>query len=234
MTMGKGAIISNSNKQKLNVGSSTESELVATHDQMPDVMHTLYFIEAQGYAIDKNIIYQDNQSTIRLEVNGKMSSGKKTKHISSRFFFITDKVARGEVDVEYCPTEKMWCDILNKPKQGASYRLDRSHLMNVPIEYDDDVERRLTHPALLDKGDDDDVIIPPLDQKPPTAVPEPVRRSVLRDSLKKVTWDPRVVPRKTESGRFGRDSAKQVNIPRGRAARAIGSRLVRRARISPT
>ena len=48
MTMGKSAIISNSNKQKLNVGSSTESELVATHDQMPDVMHTLYFIEDQG------------------------------------------------------------------------------------------------------------------------------------------------------------------------------------------
>ena len=59
------------------IGSSTESELVATHDQMPDVMHTLYFIEAQGYAIDKNVIYQDNQSTIRLEVNGKMSSGKR-------------------------------------------------------------------------------------------------------------------------------------------------------------
>ena len=57
MTMGKGAIISNSNMQKLNVGSSTESELVATHDQMPDVMHTLYLIEAQGYAIDKNVIY---------------------------------------------------------------------------------------------------------------------------------------------------------------------------------
>ena len=88
--------------------------------------------------------------------------------------------------------------------------------------------------ALLDKGDDDDVIVPPLDQKQPKAVPKPVRRSVLRDSLKRVKWDPRVVPRKTESGRFGRDSAKQANIPRGRAARVIGSRLVRRARISPT
>ena len=165
MTLGKGAVISNSNNQKLNAGSSTESKLVATHDQMSDVLHTLYFIEAQGYAIDKNVIYQDKQSPIRLELNGKLSSGKKTKHISSRFFFITDKVARGEVDVEYCPAEKMWCDILNKPKQGASYRLDRSYLMNVPIEYDDDVERRLTHPALLDKGDDDDVTIPPLDQK---------------------------------------------------------------------
>ena len=87
MTMGKGAIISNSNKQKLNVGSSTKGELVAVHDQMPDVMHILYFIEAQGYKIDKNVIYQDNQSTVRLEVNGKLSSKKKTKHISSRFFF---------------------------------------------------------------------------------------------------------------------------------------------------
>jgi len=57
MTLGKGAIISNSNKQKLNSGSSTESKLVATHDQMPDVMHTLYFIEAQGYEMDKNVIY---------------------------------------------------------------------------------------------------------------------------------------------------------------------------------
>ena len=41
MTMGKGAIISNSNKQKLNVGSSTEGKLVAAHDQMKDMMHTL-------------------------------------------------------------------------------------------------------------------------------------------------------------------------------------------------
>ena len=96
MTMGKRAIISNSNKQKLNVGSSTKGELVAAHDQMPDMMHTLYFIKAQGYKMIKNVIYQDNQSTIRLKVNRKLSSGKKTKHISSRFFFITDKIARGK------------------------------------------------------------------------------------------------------------------------------------------
>ena len=99
---------------------------------MPDILHTLYFIEAQGYTIDKKNIYQDNQSTIRLDVNGRISSGKKAKHISSPFFFITDKISKGGVDVEYCPTGKMWCDIVKKPKQGAPYRLDRSHLMNVP------------------------------------------------------------------------------------------------------
>ena len=111
----------------------------------------------------------------------------------------------------------------DKSKQGTSYQLDRRHLMNVPVEYDDDVDRKLTYQALLDKGDDDDVIVLSLDQKQPKAVPKPVRRSVLRDSLKRVKWDPRVVPRKTESERFGRDSAKQANIPSGRAARAIGS-----------
>ena len=97
MKLVKGDIISNSDKQKLNMNSSTEGELVVTHeqftegelvtthDQLPGIMHTLYFIEAQGYTIDKNIIYKDNKSTIRLEVNGRISSGKKTNHISSSF-----------------------------------------------------------------------------------------------------------------------------------------------------
>ena len=95
MTLGKGAIISNSNKKKINVNSSTEGELVDTHDQLPDILHTPYFIEPQGYTIDKNLIYQAYQSTTRLEVNRRISSGNKTKHISSSFFFITDKIAKG-------------------------------------------------------------------------------------------------------------------------------------------
>ena len=48
MTLVKGAIISNSKNQKLNVNSSTKVELVATHDQLPDIVHTLYFIDTQG------------------------------------------------------------------------------------------------------------------------------------------------------------------------------------------
>ena len=58
--------------------------------------------------------------------------------------------------------------------------------------------------------------------------------SVERDSLKRVKWDRRVSPPKTESARFDRDSAKQANILGGWAAHAIGSRLVWRARIIPT
>ena len=142
MSLGKGAIISNYNNQNLNVNSSTEGELVTTHDQCPDILHTLYFIEAQGYTIDKSIIYQDNHSTICLEVNRRISSVKKNKHTSSRFFFITDKIAKREVEVEYFLTEKMWCDIINNTKQGASNIMYCSHLMNVPVDYDGKVERK--------------------------------------------------------------------------------------------
>ena len=47
----------------------------------------------------------------------------------------------------------MLCDVLTNPKQGTTFRLDRSHLMNVPVDYDDDVERRRTHPYLLPEED---------------------------------------------------------------------------------
>jgi hypothetical protein len=44
-----------------------------------------------------------------------MSSGKKTKHIKTKFFFIKDRVDDGEIKVIDCPTEEMWADILTKP-----------------------------------------------------------------------------------------------------------------------
>ena len=51
------------------------------------------------------------------------------------------------------PYQEMWSDILNKPKTGAAFRKDWAMLMNVPVEYDDHVEFRATHPDLLPKED---------------------------------------------------------------------------------
>ena len=99
------------------------------------------------------MIYQDNQSTMRLETNGLMSSGKNTKHIWRKYFFIKDCIDSGDLEVKYCPTEDMWVDVLTKPKQGAPFNKDRSKLMNVPVEYNDDEERAKTHPLLFPKED---------------------------------------------------------------------------------
>ena len=40
----------------------------------------------------------------------------------------------------------MWADVLNKPKQGKAFREFRAFLMNVPTNYDDEIERERTHP----------------------------------------------------------------------------------------
>ena len=86
MSMGKGAMVNISRKHKLNVGSSTEYELVSIADVLGMMMWCKYFMEAQGYTIENNILYQNNKSTILLAKNGRMSAGKNSKHIKNSFF----------------------------------------------------------------------------------------------------------------------------------------------------
>ena len=155
MSLGQGAPISFSRKQKLNVRSSTEGELVGIDDALPYILWARYFIEAQGYTVEQNILYQDNKSTILLANNGRWSSSKRTRHIKSRYFFIKDKVDSGEISVEHKPTNEMWSDTLTKPKQGKGMRVDRAMLMGCEEDYDDEKERLKTDPLLLPKEETD-------------------------------------------------------------------------------
>jgi hypothetical protein len=63
-------------------------------------MDTAVF-EGAGTVTD-NILYQDNQSATLLEKNGTRSSGKRTRHLDIRYFFITDRVDKKKVRVAYC------------------------------------------------------------------------------------------------------------------------------------
>jgi len=64
-----------------------------------------------------------------LERNGKASSSKRTKHINVRYFFITDRISKGEVRVEWCPTKDMVADFMTKPLQGSAFRKFRDLIM---------------------------------------------------------------------------------------------------------
>ncbi len=130
MSMGTGAVYSTSKKQKLNTKSSTEAELVGVDDVLPQALWTKYFMEAQGYGVS-TILNQDNQSTIKLSENGKASSGKGTRHINIRYFFITDRIARKEVAIQYCPTKEMVADYFTKPLQGELFYKFRDQIMGV-------------------------------------------------------------------------------------------------------
>ena len=86
---------------------------------------------------------------MRLEVNGSFYSSKKTKHIRDIYFFIKDKIWYGDLEVQYPPTENIWTDILNKPEQRMNFCKDIEALMNIPVDYDDEVERKKNLPLIL-------------------------------------------------------------------------------------
>ena len=129
MTMGDGAMLVKSGKQKLNSRSSTEAELIGVDDAMTMILWTKLFMEAQGYAIEENIIYQDNKSSILLEKNGRKSAGKRSRAINIRYYFVTDHVEKGNVTIEYCPTDEMIADFMTKPLQGEKFRYFRSAIL---------------------------------------------------------------------------------------------------------
>ena len=70
ITFGEGAVQSISRMQKLNTRSSTKAELAAADDATVMILWTKLFLEEQGYTVEKNILYQNNKSTILLEENG--------------------------------------------------------------------------------------------------------------------------------------------------------------------
>jgi hypothetical protein len=132
MTMGKGAITSISRKQKMNTRSSTEAELVAAADVVGSIVWTKLFLEAQGYPIAENILYQDNRSAILLETNGRQSAGKRSRHLNIRLFFVADQQEKGNLSIEFCPTDMMTGDYMTKPVHGQKFKDFRNDVMNLP------------------------------------------------------------------------------------------------------
>lgn len=130
MTLGEGTLCSVSTKQKVMSRSSTEAELVGLDDVISKILWSKLFIEAQGHRVRTTVIYRDNTSSMKLEENGKASSGKRTRHFNIKYFYITDLIQRNEVQIEYCPTDAMIADYMTKPLVGAKFFHFRDHIMH--------------------------------------------------------------------------------------------------------
>ena len=132
ISLSAGMLSTGSSKQKLNMHSSTETELIAVDDFMPQILWTNLFLEVLDYKTLDTILYQDNQSAILLEKNGTRSSSTWTKHLNCHYYFITDRISAGDLSIKYCPTREMVGDFFMKPLQGELFLKFRHLIMNLP------------------------------------------------------------------------------------------------------
>ena len=68
---------------------------------------------------------------MKLEQNGKSSSGKRTRHFNIKYFFMTDLIKRKEMVISYCPTEQMYADYMTKPTVGTNFFAFRNVIMKI-------------------------------------------------------------------------------------------------------
>jgi len=125
---GRGLLQASSTKQKLVVKSSTEAELVSASDESSAVIGVCNFVKGQGRELGPAILHQDNQSTMVVIERGRFT-GRNTKHVNVRYFFIKDRVEKGELEIKYLPTGSMIADGLTKPLQGALFRKHRDLML---------------------------------------------------------------------------------------------------------
>jgi hypothetical protein len=109
-----GAISWSCRKQATVALSSTESEFVALNETCQEM------IWLKRVANDLDIftsgpvnIYTDSQSVISMIRNQNFSN--RTKHIDTKYFFVKDLVAAGEINLVYKKTEDNNADMMTKP-----------------------------------------------------------------------------------------------------------------------
>jgi hypothetical protein len=67
---------------------------------------------------------------MKLETNGKLSSGKRTRHFNIKYYYITDLIEQKQVTIKFCLTDYMIADYMTKSLMGANFNKFRRTIMN--------------------------------------------------------------------------------------------------------
>ena len=68
-------------------------------------------------------------SAMKMEKNGRNSCTGNLRHIDVRYFFVKDRIDKGEMEVQYCPSHEMLADYFTKPLQGSLFNRLRDVIM---------------------------------------------------------------------------------------------------------
>ena len=86
-------------KQKINTKSSTEAKVVGLSDYLPYNIWIFLFMIAQGYNINQNILFQDNQSSIKMEKKRMKSCTGNSRHIYISYFFAKYRIESKKISI---------------------------------------------------------------------------------------------------------------------------------------
>ena len=79
----------------------------------------------------KNVVLQDNTSTIKLVKGGRRVCRSRTRSIQIRYFYAHERVEDGTIVVMYCPAKEMVSNYLSKPLQGSLFRTHCNTFMDI-------------------------------------------------------------------------------------------------------
>ena len=132
-----GAPITWSSKiQTITALSTTEAEYIALSTSLREVIPLMGILKEateQGPHVPflppkvHCTVFKDNSGALELARLPKLRP--RTKHINQSFHHFREFVDRGEVDVQFTPTNKQMADILTKPLPEASFVRHRLEIM---------------------------------------------------------------------------------------------------------
>jgi hypothetical protein len=121
-----------SRKQKFVAHNTVEAEYIAACDACTKAVWLCKLISGLfDQVLDTPAIYCDNQSCVKLSENFMFHD--RSKHIEIKYYFIHDKIEKGEVILQYISTNEKTTDILTKPlsKMKFAYLSDKLGLMEI-------------------------------------------------------------------------------------------------------
>lgn len=121
-----GAVLWSSKRQPTVALSMAEAELMAASNATKEAIWLRTLLGDMGYEqITANTMYEDNNACILISRNPGVSRAR-TKHIDIRHHFIRERVAMGEIDIQFCSTKDMLADMLTKQLPREAFKQFRS------------------------------------------------------------------------------------------------------------
>ena len=120
---------------------------------------------------------------MRIAKNGVRSCGQNSRHYLIRYYFIKDRLAKDNIEIQYCPTQQMLADFFTKPLQGSLFKLLRDVIMGIlPLSALNNTDS--TSPLFKERVE----LLNNNDDGARVTSAEKVEETVRKDNSRSVTW----------------------------------------------